>query len=235
MLSLEQDRAAQILKTRIKNPISILQGAAGTGKSYLLSNFLESLNYNSDDIAFVTFTGTAAKILQKQNLPATTIHKLIYKPIIVGGICIGFTRLSKADVGHLKLIIVDEFSMVSQDILDDLMSYKIPLLLVGDQAQLPPIGTPNKYINSADAILTEVHRQALDNPILWAATQIRLGNGLPNGIYGNKLWVGNKKDMDPNWIRPDVQIITGLNATKDKYNLELAGTPRPMENHRIMF
>lgn len=239
MLTREQENGLRILKNKIESgsPVTILQGAAGTGKSYLLSYLLSSLNYLEEELAFVSFTGTAAKVLQKQGLPATTIHKLIYNPIIVRGSCVGFKRKTRDELieKNIKLIIVDEFSMLNQEILKDLMTYRIPLLLVGDQFQLPPIGKPNNYINSADVFLTEVHRQALDNPVLWAATQVRLGNGLPGGIYGNTLFVGRKDEADESWFRKDVQIITGLNKTKDSLNATMAGTPNPMSGHKIIF
>jgi len=237
MLTREQESGLKILKDKIENgsPVTILQGAAGTGKSYLLSYLLSSLDYLEEELAFVSFTGTAAKILQKQGLPASTIHKLVYNPIIVRGSCVGFKRKSREELLRIKLIVVDEFSMLTQEILKDLMTYKIPLLLVGDLYQLPPIGTPNQYINSADVFLEEVHRQALGNPILWAATQVRLGNGLPGGIYGNTLFVGRKEDASEDWFRKDVQIITGLNKTKDDLNLTMAGTVNPMVGHKIIF
>lgn len=240
MLSLEQERALKILKYKIESGalITTLQGPAGSGKSYLLSYLLQSLDLQERHLAFVSFTGTAAQVLRKQGLPASTIHKLIYNPIIVRGVCVGFrkkTREELLEAGSIKLIIVDEFSMLSQEILMDLMSFRIPLLLVGDRDQLPPIGTPNIYVNSADVFLTEVHRQALDNPILWAATQVRLGNGLPGGVYGNVLWVGRKKEADEGWFRKDVQIITGLNKTKDELNLTMAGSPKPLLNHKIIY
>lgn len=240
MLTREQENGLKILREKIENgsPVTILQGAAGTGKSYLLSYLLSSLDLLENELAFVSFTGTAAKVLQKQGLAASTIHRLIYNPIMVRGMCVGFrkkTREELLETGRYKLIIVDEFSMLTQEILVDLMSYKIPLLLVGDHFQLPPIGKANQYMNSADVFLEEVHRQALDNPILWAATQVRLGNGLPAGIYQNTLFVGRKEEAQEDWFRKDVQIITGLNKTKDSLNAIMAGTNRPMAGHKIMF
>lgn len=237
MLTIEQEKALSILQERIKNKeqVSILQGVAGSGKSYLLKSLLYSLNVGSAQVAFVTYTGVAAQVLQRNNLPATTIHSLIYKPIMSRGVCIGFKKKSIEDLPPLKIIVVDEFSMVSQEILNDLLAYQIPLILVGDYFQLPPIGEPNIYINRADAVLSEVHRQALDNPILAAATRIREGGGLPFGTYGATLWVGSKKEADQAWFRKDVQIITGLNQTKDNINRQISPLGVPGPGEKIMF
>lgn len=240
MLTLEQENGLIKLtkKIQIEAPITILQGPAGSGKSYLLTHLLQHLGYHESQVAFVSFTGTAAQVLVKQGLSATTIHSLIYKPIVRYGVCVGFRKKSRAEFreeNNLRLIIVDEFSMLSQEMLVDLEFYGVQLLLVGDHDQLPAIGEPNKYVNSADVFLKEVHRQALDNPILWAATEVRLGRGLPAGIYGDILWVGRKENADPGWYRKDVQIITGLNSTKDSLNLEMAGTEKPRRGHKIIF
>lgn len=237
MLTEEQGRGLNTLTRKIHSgaPVTILQGPAGSGKSFLLNYLLQELGYGSKEVAYVSFTGTAAQVLKKQGLPATTIHSLIYKPIMRYGVCVGFRKQARAELGGLKLIIVDEFSMLSKEILRDLESYGIQLLLVGDQFQLPPIGEPNRFLNSADVFLNEVHRQALDNPLLWAATEIRLGRGLPAGIYGDTLWIGRKEKADGSWYRKDVQIITGLNRTKDELNFEMAGTRIPTVGHKIIF
>lgn len=236
-LTNEQENAVKVLLDRYnKNEkITVLQGPAGSGKSYLLSYFINYVSCKPDEVAFVAFTGTAAKILMQKGLYASTIHKLIYDPIIYRGVCIGFRKKAKDRLSHLKLIVVDEFSMVSDVLLKDLMSFNIPIILVGDKNQLPPIGEPNRFINLSHAALTEPVRQALDNPILWAANEIRLGNRLSKGIHGDILFVGHKSQLQQDWLRPDVRIIAGLNATRKKINRQIAGSDIPMVGHRIIF
>ena len=74
-------------------------------------------------------------------------------------------------------IVVDEASMLSQYILDDLYDLNRPLLLVGDDMQLPPVKGKSVFESlGVDARLTQIHRQALDNPILALATAIREGD-----------------------------------------------------------
>lgn len=237
-LTLEQERARKLLTQRIvfnKEKISILTGPAGTGKSTVLSFLLQSLGYSKEEVAFVSYTGAAAKVLQKKGLNASTIHSLIYKPIIIRGTCIGFKKEPYENLSNLKLIVVDEFSMLPQDILTDLLSYNIPLLLVGDPYQLEAIGDQNEFVGKTHAHLNNVMRQALDSPLLWAATRIREGKPLYNDIYGNSLLVGRRKDVDESWFRKEVKFIVGTNKTKDEINLMVAGHNGIQKGDNIIF
>lgn len=239
MISLtdEQNTALKLLKNRILNrePISILQGYAGTGKSTTLKFLIGELGYNEGRVHFCAYTGTAAKVLMDSGLNASTIHRLIYKPIIEYGVCVGFIRKAPWELQHLKLIVIDEYSMLPQDILDDLMSYDIPMLLVGDPAQLPPIGEPNEYIGGYHAILKTVHRQALNSPILWAATEIRNGGIVKEGNYGDILFVGRKNQLNEEWVRKDVQFLVGINITRNSLNVQISGSADPMDGDKIIF
>lgn len=236
-LTIDQEKALKILLSRheSKEKVSVLQGVAGSGKSFLLSYLIDYLGYEDNEVAFATYTGTAAKVLMRQGLNASTIHGLIYKPIIRRGVCVGFTKRPKKWLEGLRLIVIDEFSMVPQNILEDLLSFHIPLILVGDQAQLPPIGKANVLIHQAHAVLTEPLRQALDNPILWGANEVRLGRPLTYGVHGDILYVGQKKDIKEEWLRPEVKIIAGLNKTRQKINLQMSGSQTPQVGHNIIF
>jgi exodeoxyribonuclease-5 len=236
-LTRQQLNAIDVILERIKSrePITVFTGYAGTGKTVSIKYLISSaLGIPSGNIAIAAYTGTAAKNITISEISGQTIHSLIYNPIIVRGVCVGFKRKDWEELGHLKLIIIDEHSMLPEEILQDLLAFNIPLLLVGDRAQLPPIGTPHRYFNTSHCELTEVHRQALDNPILMAATKIREGDPVPNGNYGNILLVGTKFDLNSAWLRKDVQFIVGTNKTKDKINLEVAG-PTPFVGSKIMF
>ena len=236
-LTPKQNAALKILKKNILDGerITVLQGYAGTGKSTVLSFLMEELDYESEQVVFCCFTGSATRLLQRKGLNAQTIHSLIYEPIVKRGVCIGFRKRPWMELSHLALIVVDEFSMVSDELMTDLQSFGIPLLLVGDQAQLSAIGAANKYINYYDAHLDEVMRQALDNPILWAATKLRQGEILKEGTYGDILFVGRQLQVQEEWKRKDVQFITGTNATRNKINLEINGSPNIGLNDKIIF
>lgn len=80
--------------------------------------------------------------------------------------------------GDADLIVLDEVSMVNERMARDIESFGVPVLVLGDPAQLPPIEGGGYYTNAApDFELTEVHRQALESPVLKLATDVRVGRG----------------------------------------------------------
>lgn len=206
-----------------------------THNSFLLRYLLEYLGYEERQVHFCAYTGVAAKLLMKQGLRASTIHSLIYAPIIRRGVCVGFKKKTRDELEHLKLIVVDEYSMVGQNIVNDLLSFNIPIIFVGDPLQLPAIEQQNDLSTLTHARLTEPMRQALEDPILWAANEVRQGKQLPYGVHGGSIMVGFKTDIDESWIRPDVQILVGTNASRKHYNYLISGTTIPISGNKIMF
>ncbi|TKG95845.1 DUF2075 domain-containing protein [Puteibacter caeruleilacunae] len=183
------------------NPDSIflLKGYAGTGKTTMISAFVKTLKKLKQRSVLLAPTGRAAKVLsQYSDTPAHTIHKRIYRQ-----------KSSSDGMGHFSLdrnlykntlFIVDEASMISNEslernsfgsgrLLDDLMEYvytgeNCRLILIGDTAQLPPVGltispaldaTELEYYDKEvfQCELTDVIRQAHESGILWNATTIR--------------------------------------------------------------
>lgn len=118
-----------------------------------------------------------------------------------------------APVESASLIVVDECSMVDFDMAEDLRSFGVPILAIGDPGQLPPISLagPGFFRRKADAALTEIHRQALDNPIIWASMRIREGEEVPMGTHGDgQLRVIDRDDDDVTYdLDLDAQIIVG--------------------------
>lgn len=99
-----------------------------------------------------------------------------------------------------KLIIVDEASMVGRQVANDLASFGVPILAIGDPGQLPPVGDEaGLTVGNPDAFLTEIHRQAQDNPIIWLSMQVRERGA-------NYLTVGNFGDGA-------VNVVTARNDT----------------------
>jgi Mesyanzhinovviridae Dda-like helicase len=131
-----------------------------------------------------------------------------------------FSRKNEEEspLGPSSLLVVDECSMVSDSLADDLLSFGPKVLALGDPAQLPPVrGCGYFSKGQPDALLTEIHRQAADNPIIAMATAVREGRGLPIGKYGDSL-VADRRKFDPKNIGADVQIICGRNATRRALN-----------------
>ena len=200
------------LVSRDERKVFILRGYAGTGKTSVMSALVRALDGLKQPCVLLAPTGRAAKVLSKYSgFPAYTIHKKIYRQASrvsthtypFGD---GQEAFSLSDNLHVRtLFIVDEASMLSGSrdnmtfgsgcLIDDLVKYVYngrgcSLLLLGDDAQLPPVGSPNSPALVADFMagynlhvstyaLTQVARQALDSGILAEATRIR-------GILSNR-------------------------------------------------
>src|SRR5262245_34135907 len=123
------------------------------------------------------FTGKAACVMRSKGCRgASTIHSLIYRPLESKQEQPSFELWQQAPASNAKLIIIDECSMVDAELGRDLMSFGVPLLVLGDPAQLPPIQGGGYFTDAKpDAMLTEVHRQARDNPIVRLSMDIRAG------------------------------------------------------------
>ena len=175
----------------------ILRGYAGTGKTSVVSALIRAMQGLKQNCILLAPTGRAAKVLSRYSgAQAYTIHKKIYRQNQLG-----VEAFSLSDNLHKNtLFIVDEASMLSGNrdngvfgsgcLLDDLVRYVYngqgcSLLLLGDDAQLPPVGSTLSPALDAEYMgrmyrlsvigyrLTEVARQALDSGILSEATRVR--------------------------------------------------------------
>lgn len=87
--------------------------------------------------------------------------------------------------GHRDLVIIDEASMLNLEQINDIRQFGVPVLLVGDHGQLPPIkGAMNPWIKDPKILLTEVHRQGADSGILQAAYDVRSNGRMTRAFYG---------------------------------------------------
>ncbi len=121
-----------------------------------------------------------------------------------------------------ELIIIDECSMVDARMGADLLSFGIPVLVLGDPAQLPPVGGDGYFTKDVnpDMLLTEIHRQAADNPIIRLATMAREMKPLPLGTYGESRVLPNGK-LDPEEVLAFDQMLVGKNVTRYASNRRL--------------
>src|SRR5262245_1072895 len=196
------------------------------GKNYLFGNSsIISITFgggNYGKVLFAAFTGKAACVMRSKGCNgATTIHSLIYKARDNGEETPSFELWHEAPASKAKLIVVDECSMVDAELARDLMSFGVPLLVLGDPAQLPPIQGGGFFTQVApDAMLTEVHRQAQDDPIVRLSMTIRAGRPLQEGRYGTSEVV-RRGALDPGRVIDADQVLVGRNATRRAYNARL--------------
>lgn len=129
-----------------------------------------------------------------------------------------FTLNGVSPIRYADLLIVDECSMVGEEMAKDLMSFGTPILALGDPAQLPPVRSAGYFTGAPpDVLLTEIHRQALDNPIIRLASQVREGNDIPYGDHGT-VKVIRPSDLDRSLWRSNVQVLVGTNKRRNKAN-----------------
>lgn len=195
-----------------------LFGYAGTGKTTIAKELAEQVDGR---VEFACFTGKAALVLRKKGCRnARTLHGLIYNPITLPKGKVEFVLKDRAqcDLVGASLLIVDEVSMVGHELAKDLLSFGCKVLVLGDPAQLPPVSGEGFFINAEPGfMLTEVHRQAVDNPIIRMSMDVRNGNQLKPGAYGESLIVPNwnlsQQAMQDFAVGAD-QVLCGTNAKR---------------------
>ncbi len=193
-------------------------GYAGTGKSTLARHFAENID---GEVTYGAFTGKAALVMRKNGCEgARTIHSMIYiaeENKKTGEITWRINRQSY--LNEVSLIIIDECSMVDDELAKDLLSFNKPILVLGDPGQLPPVkGTGYFTEAEPDVLLTEIHRQAKDNPIIHLATLLRNEQMPKLGTYGESR-VTNKL-LSADIIEAD-QVLVGRNATRESFNKKI--------------
>jgi exodeoxyribonuclease-5 len=196
-----------------------LFGYAGTGKTTLARHISEHVD---GKVVFAAFTGKAAQVMRSKGcVAASTIHSLIYRPRETGEEMPSFDLWDDAPASKARLIVIDECSMVDAELGRDLLSFGVPVLVLGDPAQLPPIQGGGFFTDAEpDAMLTEVHRQAQDDPIVRLSMEVRAGETLEPGVYGETRVV-ERQYLDRDRVAQADQVLVGRNATRRAYNARM--------------
>lgn len=237
-LSEQQDKAVLNLRDFLKGGAQVfkLHGYAGTGKSTVISYVLGG----RDDITFAAPTAKAATVLQSKGIKdACTLHSLLYQPYeyehpVTKKPTLGFKENPNSPLAKGGIVVVDEASMVSSQVAEDLLRHPVKVIAVGDPGQLPPVmsrGNESLLTGRPDSMLTEVHRTALDSPILQLATHVREHGRLPKWHFskpGGK--IVNHSTEAGDFTRYD-QIIVGRHKTRFQVNAftrKLRGYTEPL-------
>ncbi|MGB3832844.1 MAG: ATP-dependent RecD-like DNA helicase [Mesorhizobium sp.] len=206
-----------------------LFGYAGTGKTTLARHFAEHVD---GQVQFAAFTGKAAQVLRSKGaVNARTIHSLIYRPRgeeQVEDETTGKTSMSptfslnrQSPIAKAALVVIDECSMVDEQLGRDLLSFGTPILVLGDPGQLPPISGGGFFTeHEPDYLLTEIHRQARDNPIIRLALDVREGREFMRGDYGTARVIG-REEVTQDLVLSADQVLVGTNRTRRRYNHRL--------------
>jgi exodeoxyribonuclease-5 len=215
-LSADQEHAVRAIENWHKSKgkqVFRLFGYAGTGKTSVVARAVAQMGLNA---VYAAFTGKAASVMVNNGIPATTIHRLIYKSKVdkpTNSVRFVLDTMSRA--AYADLIVIDECSMVGSKIGGDLKSFLKPILVLGDPAQLPPVGDSAGYFTSAqpDVLLTEVHRQGAESGILTLATMARREQVIPIGKYAESEVI-DVDDMEDRTIFSADQVLVGTNRTR---------------------
>ena len=237
-----------------------LGGYAGSGKSTLVSVLAKEFG-TAIRFAFCALSGRAASILgtklRAQGITfgdgghyCGTIHRLIYKPIEDDkGEVVYWAKNPKLDY---DVIVLDEASMISEDIFRDLSSYGIDVLAVGDHGQLPPIEGKFSLMQAPILRLEKIHRQAQDNPIIHLSMVVRETGKIPPSFADNNhisivprsqyvdyLRQVYKGRQDPVDIL-DCAVLCYMNATRVRLNTMIRNvvfgnvSPIPLSNDLVI-
>ena len=210
-------------------PVFRLFGYAGTGKTTLARHFAEGID---GPVQFAAFTGKAAQVLRSKGAKnARTIHSLIYRPRgeeTAEDETTGTSRVSptfslnrQSPLAKAKLVVIDECSMVDEALGKDLLSFGTPVLVLGDPGQLPPVSGGGFFTEAEpDYLLTEIHRQAQDNPIIALAMRVREGQALEYGDWGTARVIP-RREVERERVLAADQILVGTNRTRRRYNARL--------------
>lgn len=232
-------------------------GYAGTGKTTLTALLRQILHKKNQKlkVALVSYTGKAAQVLKKTLAQQEakykqdfigTIHSLIYEPIINSQRNI--TGWNKKEKLNVKLIIVDEASMVNYQIWQDLLSYNIPILAIGDHGQLPPIEGQFNLMEKPHITLEKIHRQAENNPIIKLSIQARETGEIPIKKFGPHVQKFNAAQMETQEKIQELlksyddqtMVLTGYNYTRVQINNFIRQhkffdpTPEPIIGDRVI-
>lgn len=193
-------------------PEQTLGGYAGTGKTTLI----KYLKQFFPEFGVCAYTGKAANVLRKKGLNgASTIHSRIYKPIFENGVIYFDLNPEPGCEGF----IVDEASMVSDDIYNDLRSFGMPLIFVGDHGQLEPVNSDFNLMADPMYRLEEIHRNA--GTIAKFAQHLRSGFSSRRYNDDEQLNFLSKNQITDDVLIDVDQVICAFNQTRVTINNQI--------------
>jgi exodeoxyribonuclease V len=237
-LSADQSRVIESLMDWLQKKPTLhitVGGYAGTGKTTLASVLRLLIHERTPQkkVAFGCYTGKASQVL-KQKLTANnalyandfcgTIHSLMYTAVTDDdGKILLWRRNSELPY---DLIIIDEASMVTSDIWNDLLKYGLPIIAIGDHGQLPPIDSAFNLMETPELRLEKIHRQAEGNPIIEIATLARETGKIPFRSFSTDVLKVDRQTEDVSellqqWVVPyskDTLVLCARNKTRIQLN-----------------
>lgn len=240
-LSEEQKRVFEDICAFIRDPAPAkpyytVHGLAGSGKTVLLSHV-----YNTFPACWAcALSGKAADVLRrKTGYEVDTIHSTFYSledefETAEGKSVLDFAELHGAGDLVGKTALVDEVSMIPDDMANDMIRTGIRIIAFGDPGQLPPV-QGQQFFSKPDATLKTIHRQALDSPIIRQAHLVRAGRGYKDDTAAFRVTTGaSKEDL----LRADA-ILCWKNKSRQAMNAKMRAfkgitAPHPVAGEMLM-
>ena len=223
-----------------KRPWYEISGPAGSGKTTLVKIIMNELGIDMKNVIFCAYTGKAALQLRLSGVPGRTIHSMVYDLTIENvrdekGYTVyengkpktrmKFEKRERLEA-NIQLIVVDEGGMVEEHMADDLLTFGIPVLVLGDLHQLPPVFGKPKFLTHPDSILTKAMRQKEGSPIIYLSQLAIAHAPIYYGFFGarNEAKVIRKDDfmrdfeLAKNILAWSDMTICGTNIMRDQIN-----------------
>lgn len=211
-----------VQRYRDKKPYSVIAGYAGTGKSTLVQFIIKALNVREEDVVYCAFTGKATLVLSNKGCKNTsTLHKLLYYAHLLPNGSYHFIPRPSLEYPY-KIIVVDEVSMLSQELWDTLLKHHIYVLALGDPGQLGPVKAKNncQLLQSPHIFLDEIMRQEEDNEIIALSMNIRTGKQL-QVCENNNVKVYDTSSFVPGMLEWADQVLCATNKTRFFLNMQM--------------
>lgn len=218
-LTVEQkDVIKKIMGGLSSHQVQTLGGYAGTGKSTVIKVLLQAMHQKAYSFCACAYTGKATNVLRKKGMHANTIHSTIYQPYKneQGETIWDLIPADKIELAGIDGFIVDEASMVSKEIHQDLVSFGKPIIYVGDHGQLEPIGSSFNLMQNPMYKLEQVHRNA--GEIAHFANHLRQGNSAISFKGAKQVQIVADSAIQERHLASVDQIICAFNKTRVKLN-----------------
>lgn len=233
IILIEEEDAGDLrcFKVDSRDHLFLTSNFVPTHNTTVVNSVIDALKLSDDQFITTAYTGKAALNLQQHGLPACTVHSLIYHTILQKELStddeitngepeykMRFHFILKESLpSNYRLIIVDEATMINNDMRDKILSFGIPTIFVGDMNQLPPIFGVSDVMMNPDFVLTQIMRQSEGNPIVQLANLILNDEYYDLGTYGDSKVV-TEVDYDRSLLTDYDMSLCGKNKTRDNLN-----------------
>ena len=246
----EQERLVEKAVNAFRSGEQLFQYAApaGCGKSVVLHVIINQLGYDEDQIAPMAYMGSAAMVMRKNGFKnAKTCHSWLFNPIMDPYVdpLSGKTKYKIKFIPlplnreEIKLIVIDEASMVPIELRRVIEANHIPVLVCGDLDQLQPVASRSAYLTTGKVErLTKIMRQSAQSSIITISNLLRNNLRPSPGDYGDVLVIPYECLTNDMLLQAEA-IICGYNSTRDditKYVRSLIGFrgPLPYYGERVV-